>query len=596
MRPAAADLRAGPLLHPADGPQAAWWRHAVIYQIYPRSWSDSDGDGIGDLPGITDRLPYLADLGVDAVWISPFYPSPQADGGYDVSDYRAVDPRFGTLDDADRLIDRAHQLGLKVVIDVVPNHSSDEHPWFQEALAAAPGSPERARYVFRSGRGPGGNAPPTNWPSIFGGSAWSQVETGDPSTGRLGQWYLHLFDARQPDFNWENPEVRDEFEAVLRFWLDRGVDGFRVDVAHALVKDPAYPDLPEDIDAPRTRRTRRVPAGPMWDQDGVHEVYRAWRRLLDEYGESDAGAERILCAEAWVAPIERIIRYIRSDEMHQAFNFDFLVAAGRWSAPELVSSITRSLDAADSVGAPTTWVLSNHDVIRHASRLGYPPGTAPQHGIRATDPQPDAAVGLRRALAVTTLMLALPGSAYLYQGEELGLPDHTALPDDVRQDPVWERSGQTVAGRDGCRVPLPWCAEDPAFGFSPTGQTWLPQPRSYRDLAVDRQRGVPDSPLELYRTLLRVRRERGLGSGSLRRLEGIPDDVVGFVNTDRDGSRTLVLVNLGRRAIVLPPGELLVASSAGQGQTGVLGTDEAAWVALDTSRPTGSNPPYPSGR
>ncbi len=384
-----------------DATDAPWWRDAVIYQIYPRSWADSNGDGIGDLPGITGHLDHLRDLGVDAIWLSPFFTSPQADAGYDVADYRSVDPLFGQLTDADALIGRAHDLGLKVIVDLVPNHSSDEHAWFQAALAAGPGSPERDRYLFRDGTGPDGATPPNNWESVFGGPGWTRVIEAD---GRPGQWYLHLFDVKQPDFNWEHPQVRAEFESVLRFWLDRGVDGFRVDVAHGLIKVAGLPDhtarttmlgATEEAAAHLLDETPPEPTHltPYWDQDGVHEIYRQWRAVLDSYGTPD----RILCAEAWVEPMERAVLYTRPDEMHQAFNFDFLSAP--WHAAELRAVITRSLAAADSVGAPSTWVLSNHDVVRHATRLGYPVGTKRPNGIGASDDQPDEALGLRRARA-----------------------------------------------------------------------------------------------------------------------------------------------------------------------------------------------------
>lgn len=394
------------LVHAADAPDAAWWRQAVIYQIYPRSFADSDGDGMGDLPGIVERLPYLATLGVDGVWLSPCYPSPQADAGYDVADYRSVDPRFGTLSDMERLIAGAHRLGLRVLLDLVPNHSSDEHAWFVEALAAGPDSPERDRYHFAPGRGPEGTQPPNNWVSVFGGGAWTQVEPG--------HWYLHLFDARQPDFNWNNEEVRAEFADVLRFWLDRGVDGFRVDVAHGLIKADGLPDGDPEVIAITPDDPRFDPsiATPCWDQDGVHEVYRTWRALLDEY-DAHVGSERglaaggrILCAEAWVEPMDRALAYVRPDEMHQAFAFPFLQSP--WRAEEVRAAVETMLRAYDSVGAPTTWVLSNHDVVRHATRLGYPPAPVrPNSGIRPEDPQPDAALGLRRARAATALMLAL---------------------------------------------------------------------------------------------------------------------------------------------------------------------------------------------
>jgi alpha-glucosidase len=571
-------------VHAADRPDAAWWRQAVIYQIYPRSWADHDGDGIGDLPGITSRLPHLRALGVDAIWLSPFYTSPQADAGYDVADYRDIDPIFGSLADADAMIARAHELGLKVIVDMVPNHSSDEHEWFKAALAAGPGSAERERYMFREGRGEHGELPPNNWESVFGGAAWTRVTEAD---GKPGQWYLHIFDTKQPDFNWEHPEVRAEFESILRFWLDRGVDGFRVDVAHGLIKEQGLPDTEEERttmlghaehehgvehapaeEAPRIDHTKR---SPMWDQDGVHEIYRAWRQILESYGTPD----RILCAEAWVEPQERAVAYVRPDEMHQAFNFDFLTAS--WIADDLRTVITSSLHAADSVGAPSTWVLSNHDVVRHASRLGYAPGTPRMNGISATDPQPDRALGLRRARAATALMLALPGGAYIYQGEELGLPDSTDMPAEYRQDPTFARTDGAETGRDGCRVPIPWSADGPSLGFGPSASTWLPQPSAYAEYAVDRQEGVEGSTLELYRSLLASRRELSLGTGSLTWVTGYGVDVVALTNGASGRDRVLVVANLGAEAVALPEGaELIVAS--GPLENGLVPTDTTVWA------------------
>ena len=301
---------------------ADWWRDAVVYQVYPRSFGDASGDGVGDLRGVTAHLDALGYLGVDAVWLSPFYRSPQADGGYDVSDHRDVDPLFGTLADFDALTSRCHDRGIKVIVDIVPNHSSDEHPWFQAALSAAPGSPDRARYLFRDGRGPGGDRPPNNWRSITGGPAWTRVSDAD---GAPGQWYLHIFDSRQPDFDWSHPAVAEEFRSVLRFWLDRGVDGFRVDCAHALVKEPGLPDEPETAGKALIPGEEEADAySPMWKLDGVHEVYRDWRRLLDGYA-----PPRIMVAEATVPPV-KAARFVRSDEMHQAFNFAFLTAP--WDA------------------------------------------------------------------------------------------------------------------------------------------------------------------------------------------------------------------------------------------------------------------------
>jgi alpha-glucosidase len=550
------------IVHAADPPDAPWWRHAVIYQVYPRSFADSSGDGVGDLPGITAHLDTLAELGVDAVWLSPFYPSPQADAGYDVAHYCDVDPLFGTLADFDVLVGKAKAAGLRVVVDLVPNHTSDRHPWFQAALQAGPGSPQRSRYVFREGRGPDGAEPPNDWPSVFGGPAWTRLVEPD---GRGGQWYLHLFDTHQPDLNWDNPAVREDFEAILRFWLGRGVDGFRVDVAHGLVKRSDLPDWGQPF-RPMAAPLAGERYPPMWDQDGVHDIYRSWRRLLNAYG-----ADRILVAEAWVEPAHRLARYVRPDEMHQAFNFEYLQTP--WRAPVLREVISRSLTSADAVQAPSTWVLSNHDVIRHASRLGYPPDFVLPRGIGVDDPQPDRALGLRRARAATLLMLALPGSAYLYQGEELGLPEHTTLPDAARQDPTWRRSGPAARGRDGCRVPIPWQAGAPAYGFSPTGRIWLPQPADWHGYARDAERGRPGSTYEMYRQALALRRELALGRGSLGWLEPMPDDAVAFRNND-----VLVLANLGTRPVDLPTGARVLLASADLDPAGRVPPDVTVWA------------------
>ncbi len=548
-----------------------WWRDAVIYQIYPRSWADGDGDGMGDLPGITARLPHLAELGVDAVWLSPFYTSPQHDAGYDVADYRDVDPRFGTLADFDAMTERAHELGLRVMVDIVPNHSSSDHVWFQEALGSAPGSAARARYVFRDGKGENGEEPPNNWLSNFGGPAWERVIGAD---GNPEQWYLHLFDRTQPDFDWTNPEVIEEMEDVLRFWLDRGADGFRIDVAHGLVKVPGLPDAPPGHEIADTERTADF---PQWDQPGVHDIYRRWRKVTDAYAVEGEDADRILCAEAWVVPAESLALYVRPDELHQSFNFAFLMSP--WIASEMREVIEASLAAVAGIGAPQTWVLSNHDVVRHASRLGYDPvpGRLRMSGIGAGDPQPDAEVGLRRARAATTVMLALPGSAYVYQGEELGLPEATELPDELREDPTWEKSGFTSRGRDGCRVPMPWEGSAPSYGFGPSPDSWLPQPEAYGELAVDQQTGVEGSTLELYRTLLRLRREHGLGRGELSWVD-LGEDLLAFDITTDSGASVRVIANTGREFAQLPPGsEVLVASENVDVAKG-LPADCAVWL------------------
>jgi len=536
-----------------------WWRHAVIYQVYPRSFADGNGDGIGDLPGIIGRLPAIRDLGVDAVWLSPFYTSPQKDAGYDVSDYCDVDPVFGTLIDAERLIDTAHNLGLRVIVDIVPNHSSSEHPWFREALASDPSSVHRNRYVFREGQGELGDLPPNNWESVFGGPAWTRVTEAD---GSPGQWYLHLFDKSQPDFNWENPEVWEFFRGVLRFWLDRGVDGFRVDVAHGLIKEQGLPDrhVPSEpvIGAPE----------PFWDQDGVHEVYRDWRRILDEYG-----PDRMLCAEAWVMPLAKMAWYVRPDEMHQAFNFGYLSTA--WSAPDLTAVINESLAAFGGVGGPSTWVLSNHDVIRHRSRLatefeqkGQPTGIGPRSLHK-----PDEEVGFHRARAATALMLALPGSAYMYQGEELGLPEVIDIPDALRQDPTFHRTLGERYGRDGCRVPIPWEKDATAFGFNTTGESWMPQPSVFGSLARDQQNGTPGSTLELYKHLLALRAQHSLGRGTIEWIENTYDGVVALTNNG-----IAVVTNVDHAPVALPDGDILMAT--GDLVDGALPRDTTAWVKL----------------
>ncbi|MGB4778622.1 glycoside hydrolase family 13 protein [Microbacterium sp.] len=544
-------------------PGAEWWRTAVIYQIYPRSFADASGDGIGDLPGVTAHLDDLVALGVDAVWLSPFYRSPQNDHGYDVADYRDVDPLFGTLADFDDLLTEAHTRGIRVVVDLVPNHTSSEHPWFQAALAAAPGSPERARYLFRDGKGEHGELPPNNWESVFGGDGWTRVTEAD---GTPGQWYLHLFDATQPDLDWANPEVQEEFRSILRFWLDRGVDGFRVDVAHGLVKTDGLPDHLPPVDAEATEAS--LHESPYWGQEGVHDVYRDWHEILAEYD-----GDRALCGEAWAPTVDKTALFVRPDEMQQTFNFPYLLTA--WDATALREVISESLRAYPAVGAPATWVLSNHDVIRHASRLALPQSERHDDGLGPDSPVlPDTVVGLRRARAATTLMLALPGSAYLYQGEELGLPEVADLPDEVRQDPNWFRTGGERYGRDGCRVPIPWTAEAPAFGFNDTGASWLPQPAEWAQFARDTQENDPDSTLWLYRTLLATRREHGLGQGAIQWLDGYPTDVIAVRNGD-----VTVVVNLGSEPVALPPGTLVVASEPIHDDT--LPADTAAWLLAD---------------
>ncbi|MFJ4190313.1 glycoside hydrolase family 13 protein [Kitasatospora sp. NPDC089509] len=539
-----------------------WWRDAVIYQVYPRSFADSNGDGMGDLPGIRSRLPYLRDLGVDAVWLSPFYASPQADAGYDVADYRAVDPMFGTLLDADALIRDAHQLGLRIIVDLVPNHSSDQHEWFQRALREGPGSPLRDRYHFRPGKGANGELPPNDWESIFGGPAWTRSENPD---GTPGDWYLHLFAPEQPDFNWDNPAVADEFRSILRFWLDMGVDGFRIDVAHGLVKAPGLPDL----GGADQLKLLGNDVMPFFDQDGVHEIYRSWRGILDEYP-----GQRIGVAEAWTPTVQRTANYVRPDELHQAFNFQYL--GTDWDAAALREVIDLSLDSMRPVDAPTTWVLSNHDVTRHATRFANEPGLGTQ--IRTPG---DRALGLRRARAATLLMLALPGSAYVYQGEELGLPDVTDLPDEVRQDPSFFRQAGQDGYRDGCRVPIPWSGTEAPYGFGPVagGPSWLPQPAEWAGLSVEAQTGDPSSTLELYRSALAVRRAQpDLGAGTeVEWLDG-PEGTLAF----RRGSFVCTVNTTSEPVRIAAPGRLLLASAdlVVEGGETVLAPDTTGWWAV----------------
>ncbi|WP_157245316.1 glycoside hydrolase family 13 protein [Nonomuraea typhae] len=484
----------------------AWWRNAVIYQVYVRSFADGNGDGVGDLIGVRDRLPYLRSLGVDAVWLTPFYTSPMADFGYDVADYRDVDPLFGNLADAKALIDEAHGQGLRIIVDIVPNHTSSAHAWFQEALRGL----RRERYIFRDR--------PNDWESIFGGPAWTQVEDG--------QWYLHLFDKEQPDLNWDNPEVQAEFDSVLRFWLDLGVDGFRIDVAHGMVKPRDLPDIGHS-DQIRMIGSDVV---PYFDNDGVHAIHRHWRHILDSYP-----GERIGVAEAWAPTPERLALYIRPDELHQAFNFHYLSTP--WDAGLLRAAIDSSLATAASVGAPSTWVLSNHDVKRHVTRYG----------------------SLERARAATLLTLALPGSAYVYQGEELGLPEVLDLPEEVQHDP--QRLRDPDSGRDGCRVPLPWTRD---LGWN---DPWLPIPAAWSELSVEAQEGVPGSTLELYRSALTLRHEL---TGDLRWLDS-PAGTLAFARGD-----VVCAVNLTAAPVDFGiDGEIILSSSGTRGTA--VTPDSAVW-------------------
>ena len=502
-----------------DSEDAAWWRQAAVYQVYPRSFADANGDGLGDLPGLTSRVPYLNALGVDAVWLSPFYPSALADGGYDVADYRDVDPRLGTLDDFDAMLEALHAAGIRVVIDIVPNHTSDLHEWFKEALAAGPGSAARERYIFREGSGPDGAAPPTDWVSAFGGSAWERVADG--------QWYLHNFAIEQPDLNWANAEVRADFVRTLRFWSDRGVDGFRIDVAHMLTKDLTEP-LPSQADLDTLPRDG---LHPTHDRDDVHEVYAEWRAVFNSYN-----PPRTAVAEAWVDR-SRIPLYASPESLGQAFNFDLLEAD--FDAAQFRRIVRDNLELAAASESSTTWVLSNHDVVRHATRYGLPhPERGDdgrptlKHGNQwllsgGSEPVLDRTGGLRRARAATLFVLALPGSAYLYQGEELGLHEVAEIEDVYRQDPTFFRSPGVDVGRDGCRVPLPWTSTGDSFGFGGVN-AHLPQPSWFGDVSVEAEEQDPHSTLTLYRRALALRHELQTGE-QLEWVETGRADVLQFV-------------------------------------------------------------------
>jgi alpha-glucosidase len=538
---------------PVATPDDRWWRTAVIYQIYPRSFADANGDGTGDLAGVRSRLPYLASLGVDALWFTPWYASPLADGGYDVADYRAIDPAFGTLAEAEDLIAEARRHGIRTIVDIVPNHVSDRHAWFRQAVEAGPGSVQRQRFWFRPGRGAHGELPPTDWPSTFGGPAWTRVTEPD---GEPGEWYLHLFAAEQPDLNWSNPQVHREHEDVLRFWFDRGVAGVRIDSATMPVKDPALPELAEGT------------AHPFVDRDEVHEIYRRWRAIADSYRE-----KRVLVGEVWLDDAARFARYLRPDEMHTAFNFDFMRRP--WDAARLRTSIDETLAGHRLVAAAPTWVLSNHDVTRPVTRYGRADSSF-LHARRFGVPT-DLALGHRRARAAALLTAALPGSLYVYQGDELGLPEVEDLPHDVLQDPVFHRTQGADPGRDGCRVPLPWTTDGATFGFSTDAraESWLPQPASWAGLAVTSQQRDPASMLNLYRAALDLRRRVPALATEDFAWEATPSGVLGF----RRGEDFLCLVNFGPGPIPLPAHEAVLLTSSDL-DGGLLSADTAVWLRV----------------
>jgi alpha-glucosidase len=534
----------------------AWWRDAVVYQVYVRSFADANGDGTGDLAGVRSRLPYLRDLGVDALWFNPWYPSPMADSGYDVADYRSIDPTFGTLEEAEQLIRAALHLGIRTIVDVVPNHVSDQHPWFRGALDAPIGSDERARFWFRPGAGEHGEIPPNGWQSIFGGPAWTRTKDSD---GVPGEWYLHLFAPEQPDLNWMHPDVWREHEDVLRFWFDRGVAGIRIDSAALLVKDPA-------LAAERT--DHGAGEHPFTDRDELHAIYRRWRAIADSYPQP-----RVLVGELWLPDAERFARYLRPDELHTAFNFDFLSCP--WEPTALRMSITSTLKAHEPVDAPATWVLANHDVTRAVTRYGRADSSFSFEAKREGTPT-DPALGYRRARAAALLAMALPGSMYIYQGEELGLPEVEDIPAERRQDPMYFRSGGLSPGRDGCRVPIPWSGTEPPYGFSPDAdvRTWLDQPGDWAALTVAAEADDPASMLALYRAGLRLRRSEVVAAGPFAWLPSDPD-VLAFSR----GGEFACVTNLGAGPADLPPGStVLLASHPVEG--GQLPQDTTAWLRL----------------
>ena len=517
------------------------WRTAVVYQIYPRSFADSNGDGIGDLPGITSRVPYLRSLAVNAVWLSPFYPSALADGGYDIDDHRDVDPRLGSLDDFDAMVSALHAANIKVIVDIVPNHTSNRHPWFVQALAAARDAPERDRYLFRDGLGSDGELPPNDWESLFGGSAWAPA--GD------GQWYLHLFAAEQPDLNWENEDVRADFGDTLRFWADRGVDGFRIDVAHGLRKDLSELHQPWGEIADLMREDG---SHPLWDRDDVHEIYSDWRRIFNSYE-----PPRYAVAEADVHPARRA-RYASADSLGNAFNFDMQDAD--WRADDYRRVITNGLADMINNGSTTSWLLGCHDIARVATRYGLPrEEDRPAYQVArawlmtdGTTPRLDRELGERRARAAILILLALPGSTYIYQGDELGLHEVAELPRDVLEDPMASRS-TTEKGRDGCRVPLPWSLAGPSYGFG-ARTAHLPQPDWFGAYAVSVQEADPHSTLNLYRLAVALRGHLFAGDDL-----GWVDSEPSVLHLSRGGVQCVT--NFGADPASLPAGEVILSSA-----------------------------------
>ena len=547
--------------HADESGATPWWSGAVVYQVYLRSFADANGDGIGDLRGLTSRVDYLAELGVDAIWLNPCYESPQRDHGYDIADYFAIDRDYGTLADFDALVAAAGARGIRILMDMVANHCSSDHEWFRAALAADPGSPERGRFHFADGRGDGGERPPTNYQSVFGGSAWSRVTAPD---GTPGQWYLHLFDSAQPDLNWSHPEVVDYFDAVVKFWFDRGVAGFRVDVAHGMAKSRTLIDVENG-----------ATEHPAWDQPQVHEIIRRWRAIGDEAG----GAERYWVGEVWVTA-EALARYLRPDEFHQAFSFDLLIQP--WHAQSMHGAIERSIALAGANSSPA-WALSNHDVHRLATRLGQEVDLAPADpadmiGAARRRGRVDIELGIRRSRAAALLQFALPGTVYVYQGEELALPEVLDLPPDSRQDPIWARSKGAEFGRDGCRVPLPWRSRAPNFGFSDgplPAAPWLPQPTDFSRYCAEELRREPGSVYATYASAIAVRRTLFDDREPLVWLDA-SEDVIAF----RRGA-TACLVNTSDHDVLLTLDGTVLLTSVPM-PAGILAANSALYLTLES--------------
>jgi len=482
--------------------------------------------------------------------LNPCYPSPQFDHGYDVSDYLEIEPDYGDLATFDRLVTAANERGLRVVMDIVPNHCSSEHPWFRAALDAGPGSAERERFYFRDGRGPNGDEPPNNWRSMFGGIAWTRTATHD---GAPGQWYLHSFAPQQPDWNWSHPDVVDHFDRVLRFWLDRGVDGFRVDAPTPVGKAPGLPDAPP---TPGMTDAEAVGYNPYntFRPEG-HEVWRHWRAVIDGYERDHPGRELVMVAETYAPKRpELAAEYIRPGEFRQAFCFELMSTP--WAAPRLRRTIAEIVETRVDVASNTAWAMNNHDVARAATRLGRADAADDTDWVRppiaAAHGEIDLALGTRRARAALLLMLALPGAVYLYQGEELGLPEVLDLAPEARQDPSFARTNGAELGRDGCRVPVPW-TDDAAtsYGFSavasPTAP-WMPQPAGWGRYAASTQVDADASTLTLFQRAIAARRDAfAQGDAPIDWLDVDDHDLVAFRRGD-----TVVVTNTGASARPLP--------------------------------------------